>query len=138
MPVWRRYLVKENSGRLVELPSRVFDRADDGTAPIPGFAGRCLDVVAAVLVRERDGPPRIAEVSFTKLYFDKSGFVDPRKRDRMIRLMLQSGADRDGRSDAHSALAREFGWEPAPAELSAALFHLAPDSGGVRFSSTVH
>ncbi|WP_247886813.1 hypothetical protein [Azospirillum sp. SYSU D00513] len=134
MAVWRRYLVKETTGRLVELPARLFDRADDGTAPIPGFAGRCLDVVAAVLVGERGTPPRIAEVAFTKLYFDQSGYVDAGMRDRMIRLMLQSGTDREGRSDAHHALEREFGWTPAPAELSAVLFQLDPDptAGGAR------
>jgi hypothetical protein len=134
MAVWRRYLVKESSGRLVELPVRQLDRADDGTAPIPDFAGRCLHVVAAVLVGERGSPPRIAEVAFTKLYFDQSGFIDAGMRERKIRLMLQSGTERDGRSAADRALKREFGWDPGPAELSAVMFQLDPDpaAGGVR------
>ena len=144
MPVWRRYLVKETSGRLVELPSGLYDRADDGTAPIPDYAGRCVEVVAAVLVGEQGAVPHLAEVAFTKLYFDQSGYVDTAKRDRMIRLMLESCADRRcpaaGKhppqskcailarraSAARDELVRDFGWEPAPAEVSAAFSHLDP------------
>ncbi|WP_448207252.1 hypothetical protein [Azospirillum sp. sgz302134] len=143
MPVWRRYLVKETSGRLVELPSRLYDRADDGTAPIPDFAGRCVELVAAVLVGDGARAAQVTEVAFTKLYFDQSGFVDAAKRDRMIRLMLESCADRrcrtavkstvkkagrpgcaalSERADAaRTELMRDFGWNPAPAEVSAAL-----------------
>ncbi|MBP2292486.1 hypothetical protein [Azospirillum rugosum] len=102
MPVWRRYLVKETSGRLVELPSRLYDRADDGTAPIPDFAGRCVEMVAAVMVGATGRDVQVTEVSFTKLYFDQSGFVDQAKRDRMIRLMLESCADRRCPEDAKS------------------------------------
>lgn len=108
MPVWRRYLVKETSGRLVELPSRIYDHADDGTAPIPDFAGRCVEMVAAVMVGATGQDARVTEVSFTKLYFDQSGFVDVAKRDRMIRLMLESCADRrcpdDGKSSVRPAV----------------------------------
>jgi hypothetical protein len=139
MPVWRRYLVKETSGQLVELPSRTYDRADDGTAPIPGFAGRCVELVSAVLVGTPGTGARVAEVAFTKLYFDQSGFVDAAKRERMIRLMLESCADRRCRTTAprpatsdctalteradaaRLELMRDFGWSPAPAEVSAAL-----------------
>lgn len=138
MPVWRRYLVRETSGRLVELPSHAFDRADDGVAPIPDFAGRCVNLVAAVLVADEGGEPRLAEVEFTKLYFDASGFVDGSKRDRMIRLMLESTADRrcvtptqpgclDAAMRADAArheLAREFGWQPEPAEVNEVLYRL--------------
>ncbi len=138
MPVWRRYLVKDASGRLDELPSGLYDRADDGTAPIPDYAGRCVEVVAAVLVGEQGRAPRLTEVAFTKLYFDQSGYVDAVKRERMIRLMLESCADRRCRSPARpecAALARradaarhqltrEFGWDPAPAEVNAVLHHL--------------
>lgn len=138
MPVWRRYLVRETSGRLVELPSRTFDRADDGVAPIPDFAGRCVNLVAAVLVADEGGSPRLAEVEFTKLYFDASGFVDGPKRDRMIRLMLESCVDRrcaaptqpgclDAAVRADAArheLAREFGWRPEPAEVNEVLHRL--------------
>lgn len=150
MPVWRRYLVKEGSGRLVELSSRLYDRADDGTAPLPDFAGRCVELVAAVMVGATGGDARVTEVAFTKLYFDQSGFVDAAKRDQMIRLMLESCADRrcpDGagssgrrqigragcvadcasltrRADAaRHELMRVFGWKPAPAELDA-VFHV--------------
>ena len=138
MPVWRRYLVRKEAGHLVELPRRAFDRADDGVAPIPDFAGRCVELVAAVMVAEGDGRPRVAEVEFTKLYFDASGFVDVGKRDRMIRLMLESCADRrcasptqpgcaDAAARASAArreLEREFGWRPAPAEVHAVLDRL--------------
>ncbi|CAO3430880.1 hypothetical protein [Azospirillum doebereinerae] len=141
MSVWRRYLVKDVSGRLVDLPSRLLDRADDGTAPLPAYAGRCVEVVAAVLVGDRGAPPRVAEMEFTKLYFDQSGFVDAAKRERMIRLMLESCADRRGRSAgprldsdrmarragaARDQLTREFGWDPKPAELNAVLSRLDP------------
>lgn len=148
MPVWRRYLVKETSGRLVELPSRLYDRADDGTAPIPDFAGRCVEMVAAVMVGAPGRSAQVTEVAFTKLYFDQSGFVDAAKRDRMIRLMLESCADRRCRSvkaatgvppvegrggpadcadlsrradAARLELMRDFGWKPAPAEMNAVL-----------------
>ncbi|HYG90304.1 MAG TPA: hypothetical protein VD978_29060 [Azospirillum sp.] len=138
MPVWRRYLVRETSGRLIELPSRVLDRADDGVAPLPDFAGRCIELVAAVLVAGEGGEPRLAEVEFTKMYFDASGFVDVVKRDRMIRLMLESCADRrcvsptqpgciDAamRADAaRFALEREFGWKPKPAEVHEVMHRL--------------
>lgn len=141
MPVWRRYLVREAPGRLVELPSRAFDRADDGTAPIPGLAGRCVDLVSAVLVGEPSGGTRLTEVAFTKLYFDSSGFVDAGKRERMIRLMLESCADarrpagspgaaaavRAG--EARLQLAAEFGWRPAPAEVSEVMHRLDPIPG---------
>ncbi len=140
MSVWRRYLVKDISGRLVELPSRLFDRADDGTAPLTAYAGRCVEVVAAVLVGDRGSPARVAEMEFTKLYFDQSGFVDAAKRERMIRLMLESCADRRcasiERPDcdhlirragvARDLLTREFGWAPKPAELNAVLSRLDP------------
>ncbi|MDQ2103217.1 hypothetical protein [Azospirillum isscasi] len=147
MPVWRRYLVKDSSGRLVELPSRQYDRADDGTAPIPDYAGRCVELVSAVLVGKQGGTPTVTEVAFTKLYFDQSGYVDAAKRERMIRLMLESCADRrcrkavkrpgctnctalEERADAaRSELMRDFEWAPAPAEVSAALFVLKPSSG---------
>lgn len=149
MPVWRRYLVKETSGRLVELPSRQYDRADDGTAPIPDYAGRCVELVSAVLVGKQGGTSTVTEVAFTKLYFDQSGFVDAAKRERMIRLMLESCSDRrsrktvnrPGRSDgtalaeradaARSELTRDFEWDPAPAEVKAALFVLGPPAGAM-------
>ncbi|MBB3265599.1 hypothetical protein FHW79_003228 [Azospirillum sp. OGB3] len=148
MPVWRRYLVKEPTGRLVELPSRQYDRADDGTAPIPDYAGRCVELVSAVLVGKQGAAPTVTEVAFTKLYFDQSGFVDAAKRERMIRLMLESCADqrcrrparRTGRTDcnalaeradaARNELMRDFEWAPAPAEVTAALFVLGPPGGG--------
>ncbi|HYH20476.1 MAG TPA: hypothetical protein VD995_17860 [Azospirillum sp.] len=138
MPVWRRYLVRQRSGRLVELPSRKYDRAEDGVAPIPDFAGQCVDLVSAVMVSEQGEQPRIAEVAFTKLYFDSSGFVDASKRDRMIRLMLESCADRRCRNSVHPGCAtlaeravaardqleHEFGWRPAPNEVSEVLHRL--------------
>lgn len=138
MPVWRRYLVRETSGRLKELPSRALDHADDGVAPLPDFAGRCVELVAAVLVAEEDGETRLAEVEFTKMYFDASGFVDVAKRDRMIRLMLESCADRRCASPtqpgcldaarragaARCELEREFGWKPAPAEVHEVMHRL--------------
>lgn len=136
MSVWRRYLVKDVSGRLVDLPSRLLDRADDGTSPLPAYAGRCVEVVAAVLVGDRDAPPRVAEMEFTKLYFDQSGYVDAAKRERMIRLMLESCADRapnrgqDGiarrAGAARAQLTQEFGWDPKPSELNAVLSRLDP------------
>ncbi|MBP2231006.1 hypothetical protein J2847_004317 [Azospirillum agricola] len=140
MQVWRRYLVKDVSGRLVDLPARLLDRADDGTAPLPAYAGRCVEVVAAVLVGDPKSSARLAEMEFTKLYFDKSGFVDAAKRERMIRLMLESCVDRrppsaacpDRDPLAHRAgtardlLTREFGWDPKPAELNAVLSRLDP------------
>lgn len=138
MPVWRRYLVRDASGRMVELPSRALDKAEDGTSPLPGFAGRCVDVVAAVLVGERGQSPQVAEVSFTKLYFDNSGFVDPGKRERMIRLMLESVADKRiaripnaARAEAavragaaRLQLADEFAWQPGPAEMNEVMLRL--------------
>lgn len=140
MSVWRRYLVKDLSGRLVDLPSRLLDRADDGTAPLTAYAGRCVEVVAAVLVGDRGSPARVAEMEFTKLYFDQSGFVDATKRERMIRLMLESCADRRCSAAeqpdcdrlirragvARDQLMREFGWDPKPAELNAVLSRLDP------------
>jgi len=144
MSVWRRYLVKDVTGRLVDLPSRLLDRADDGTAPLPHFAGRCVEVVAAVIVGDRKAHARVTELAFTKLYFDQMGYVDAAKRERMIRLMLESCADRrcpppsrgaapDGCAHlsrravaARDQLIREFGWEPKPAERDAALSRLDP------------
>lgn len=148
MSVWRRYLVKDVTGRLVDLPSSLLDRADDGTAPLPHFAGRCVELVAAVIVGDRGSHARVTELAFTKLYFDQSGYVDAAKRERMIRLMLESCADRrcaprrlDARKDAgqkdcdrlsrlagaaRDQLIREFGWEPEPAERDAALSRLDP------------
>ena len=93
MSVWRRYLVKDVTGRLVDLPSSLLDRADDGTAPLPHFAGRCVEMVAAVIVGDRKTHARVTELAFTKLYFDQMGYVDAAKRERMIRLMLESCAD---------------------------------------------
>ncbi|HEY0832598.1 MAG TPA: hypothetical protein VGE72_01710 [Azospirillum sp.] len=142
MPVWRRYLVRQTSGRLVDLPSRKYDRAEDGVAPIPDFAGQCVDLVSAIMVSEQGEQPRIAEVAFTKLYFDDSGYVDASKRDRMIRLMLESCADRSCRAASKSGvhpgcvtlaeravaardqLEHEFGWRPAPNEVSEVLHRL--------------
>lgn len=142
MPVWRRYLVREPSGHLTELSSRVFDRAEDCVAPLPDFAGQCVDVVSAVLVGEQGQNPTLAEMSFTKLYFDAVGFVDRSKRDRMIRLMLESCADRRCRAgidtagqtgcdeaarragQARARLASEFGWQPKPAEVTEVLHRL--------------
>lgn len=148
MSVWRRYLVKDVTGRLVDLPSSLLDRADDGTAPLPHFAGRCVEMVAAVIVGDRKTHARVTELAFTKLYFDQMGYVDAAKRERMIRLMLESCADRrcrpprkdvdrDARQDdcahlsrravaARDQLIREFGWEPKPAERDAALSRLDP------------
>lgn len=144
MSVWRRYLVKDVTGRLVDLPSRLLDRADDGTAPLPHFAGRCVEMVAAVIVGDRKAQARVTELAFTKLYFDQMGYVDAAKRERMIRLMLESCADRrcpppsrsaspDGCAHlsrravaARDQLIREFGWEPKPAERDAALSRLDP------------
>jgi len=144
MSVWRRYLVKDVTGRLVDLPSRLLDRADDGTAPLPHFAGRCVEVVAAVIVGDRKAHARVTELAFTKLYFDQMGYVDAAKRERMIRLMLESCADRRcpppsrGKTPegcahlsrravaARDQLIREFGWEPKPAERDAALSRLDP------------
>lgn len=141
MPVWRRYIVREASGHLTELSSRLFDRAEDRVAPLPGFAGQCVDVVSAVLVGEQGQNPTLAEMSFTKLYFDAVGFVDRGKRDRMIRLMLESCEDRRCRSGsvagrsgcdeamrragrARARLASEFGWQPKPAEVTEVLHRL--------------
>ncbi len=139
MSVWRRYLVKDVTGRLVDLPSSLLDRADDGTAPLPHFAGRCVEMVAAVIVGDRKTHARVTELAFTKLYFDQMGYVDAAKRERMIRLMLESCADsrcRPPRQDyaqlsrravaARDQLIREFGWEPKPAERDAALSRLDP------------
>lgn len=144
MSVWRRYLVKDVTGRLVDLPSSLLDRADDGTAPLPHFAGRCVELVAAVIVGDRKTHARVTELAFTKLYFDQMGYVDAAKRERMIRLMLESCADRrvalprrDARHEdsarlsrradaARDQLIREFGWEPKPAERDAALSRLDP------------
>ena len=144
MSVWRRYLVKDVTGRLVDLPSSLLDRADDGTAPLPHFAGRCVEVVAAVIVGDRKAHARVTELAFTKLYFDQMGYVDAAKRERMIRLMLESCADRrcppprQGAAQGNCAhlsrravaardqLIREFGWEPKPDERDAALSRLDP------------
>lgn len=151
MPVWRRYLVREASGHLTELSSRLFDRAEDRVAPLPDFAGQCVDVVSAVLVGEQGQNPTLAEMSFTKLYFDAVGFVDRGKRDRMIRLMLESCEDRRCRSGpvigrpgcddamrragrARARLAREFGWQPKPAEVTEVFHRLdLPVSSAIPF-----
>ncbi|WP_245986913.1 hypothetical protein [Azospirillum thermophilum] len=137
----------------MELPSRQFDHADDGTAPLPGFAGRCVEMVSAILVGGRGDAPQVAEVSFTKLYFDESGFVDAAKRERMIRLMLESCADRicrrapAARPDcatlsrragaARDQLMREFAWNPQPAELNAVFRQLDAERPGAA-GPTVH
>jgi hypothetical protein len=75
----------------------------------------------------------VSDVAFTKVYFDADGFVDVSKRDLMIRLMLESCADRrssvaaaarDRQSltgFAHRArgrLDREFRWRPDRAVLN--------------------
>ncbi|MGQ9366767.1 hypothetical protein [Azospirillum sp. ST 5-10] len=151
MAIKRRYLVRDDSGRLVDLPSRTFDHADDGVEPIPAFAGRCIDLVSAILISEQGAQPHVAEVAFTKLYFDDSGFVDAGKRDRMIRLMLESCADRRCRTPetpdcaalnrrafaARTELAREFGWQPGPAEVDEVLHRLDP-RGAVEMAATLH
>ena len=154
MPVWRRYLVREPSGHLTELSSRLFDRAEDRVAPLPDFAGQCVDVVSAVLVGEQGENPTLAEMSFTKLYFDAVGFVDRGKRDRMIRLMLESCEDRRCRAAAagpsgcdeaarragraRARLASEFGWQPKPAEVTEVLHRLdLPQSSRISFSVPV-
>lgn len=156
MPVWRRYLVREPSGNLTELSSRLFDRAEDRVAPLPDFAGQCVDVVSAVLVGEQGENPTLAEMSFTKLYFDAVGFVDRSKRDRMIRLMLESCEDRRCRPGltpgvsgcdeaarragrARARLASEFGWQPKPAEVTEVLHRLdLPQSSSIPFTAPSH
>ncbi len=154
MSIRRRYLVREATGRLVELSSRRFDGADDGTAPIRAYAGRCVDLVSAVIVDgrdsgARDGAPRLTELAFTKLYFDSSGFVDAGMRDRMIRLLLESCADVRRREDvggddvrragaARRQLAHEFAWTPAPAEVGEVMVRLDEAAPVRPPSATVH
>lgn len=130
MVVQRRYLVWDEALGLTELPRRAFDLADDGVVPIPGLAGRCVKLVSVLLVGEGEGRSRVADLDFSRLYFDAAGYVDAGRRDRMIRLMLESCADRRGRADAECAgtagyargrLAAEYGWEPPPAVLAAVL-----------------
>jgi hypothetical protein len=127
MVVGRRYLIRQTSGDLVELSHRDFDRADDRIAPITGLAGRCVEMVSVVVVEAPDLRRVVSDVAFTKVYFDDDGFVDVSKRDLMIRLMLESCADR--RSSAAAALdrqsvagfahrAREFRWRPDKAVLN--------------------
>jgi len=73
----------------------------------------------------------VSDVAFTKVYFDNDGFVDVSKRDLMIRLMLESCADRRSSAAAldrqslagfaHRArgrLDREFRWRPDKAVLN--------------------
>jgi hypothetical protein len=150
VPVLRRYLIKDMSGRLVDLSSRAFDHAYDGTIPLPDYAGQCVDVVAAVLVGNGHSAPHITEVAFTKLYFDDSGFVDAGRRDRMIRLLLESCADRRGKErspadrqslarragQARQSLDREYAWRPAPAEVSEVLMRLDGQGTGGRTMAT--
>jgi len=148
MAVGRHYLIRQSSGDLVELSRRDFDRADDRIAPIAGLAGRCVEMVSVVLVECPDLRPVVSDVAFTKVYFDQDGFVDVSKRDLMIRLMLESCADRippsrrpanddsaparirdtrltnDRMIFAHRArgrLDREFAWKPDPAVLTQVL-----------------
>jgi hypothetical protein len=132
MVVGRRYLIRQSSGDLVELSHRDFDRADDRIAPITGLAGRCVEMVSVVVVEAPDLRRVVSDVAFTKVYFDDDGFVDVSKRDLMIRLMLESCADR--RSSAAAALDRqslagfahrargrldrEFRWRPDKAVLN--------------------
>jgi hypothetical protein len=133
MVVGRRYLIRQTSGDLVELSHRDFDRADDRIAPITGLAGRCVEMVSVVVVEAPDLRRTVSDVAFTKVYFDADGFVDVSKRDLMIRLMLESCADRrssvvaaalDRQSltgFAHRArgrLDREFRWRPDRAVLN--------------------
>ena len=94
MVVGRRYLIRQTSGDLVELSHRDFDRADDRIAPIAGLAGRCVEMVSVVVVEAPNLRRVVSDVAFTKVYFDADGFVDVSKRDLMIRLMLESCADR--------------------------------------------
>lgn len=94
-------------------------------------------------------------MEFTKLYFDQSGFVDAAKRERMIRLMLESCADRRCSAAeqpdcdrlirragvARDQLVREFGWDPKPAELNAVLSRLDPsrlDAAATAGAHTLH
>ena len=133
MVVGRRYLIRQTSGDLVELSHRDFDRADDRIAPITGLAGRCVEMVSVVVVEAPDLRRTVSDVAFTKVYFDADGFIDVSKRDLMIRLMLESCADRrssvvaaalDRQSltgFAHRArgrLDREFRWRPDRAVLN--------------------
>lgn len=133
MVVGRRYLIRQTSGDLVELSHRDFDRADDRIAPIAGLAGRCVEMVSVVVVEAPNLRRVVSDVAFTKVYFDADGFVDVSKRDLMIRLMLESCADRrssvaaaarDRQSltgFAHRArgrLDREFRWRPDRAVLN--------------------
>jgi hypothetical protein len=89
----------------------------------------------------------VSDVAFTKVYFDADGFVDVSKRDLMIRLMLESCADRrssvvaaalDRQSltgFAHRArgrLDREFRWRPDRAVLNEVMIRFdLPLSGGI-------
>lgn len=149
MGIGRRYLVWDAAGRFTELARRDLDRAESGAAPLSGFAGRCVHLVSIILVYEKGGVPRIWDLDFSRLYFDDDGFVDGGKRDRMIRLMLESCADQSTRAAplaarlgtgfegsgvevdrdrlidlaglARRRLAAEFGWEPSPDVLDAVL-----------------
>ena len=147
MVVGRRYLIRQTSGDLVELSHRDFDRADDRIAPIAGLAGRCVEMVSVVVVEAPDLRRVVSDVAFTKVYFDTDGFVDVSKRDLMIRLMLESCADRrasvvaaalDRQSltgFAHRArgrLDREFRWRPNRAVLNEVMIRFdLPLSGGI-------
>jgi hypothetical protein len=91
--IGRHYLVRMSGGGLCDLPRRDFDGAEDGTAPLPGFAGRCVDLVTVLLDYRPRGERVLTAVEFTKVYFDQNGFIDPAMRERHIRLMLESCAD---------------------------------------------
>ena len=133
MVVGRRYLIRQTSGDLVELSPRDFDLADDRIAPITGLAGRCVEMVSVVVVEAPNLRRVVSDVAFTKVYFDADGFVDVSKRDLMIRLMLESCADRRPRAAARPAndlsapsrargrLDREFAWKPDPTVLTQVL-----------------
>jgi hypothetical protein len=145
MLIGRRYLVRQASGHLTELPEQEFDRADDGVAPIASLAGRCVEMVAVLLIEDRRRIPRVYDLAFTKVYFDDRGYVDVSKRDLMVRLMLASCIDQrptverelatlSGKvprlpnlngeqrtsfaNQARGRLAQEFAWRPDPTVLS--------------------
>ena len=107
MAIARRYMVRLSCGTLVDLPRRAFDGAEDRVAPLTQFAGRCVDLVFVVLVKN-GGRPLISHIDFPRVYFDRDGFVDSGMRTRMIRLMLES-CRHEG---ARASLNREFAWNP--------------------------
>jgi hypothetical protein len=112
MTVARRYLVRLASGGLADLPRQVFDRAEEGVAPLSEFAGRCVEFVQVVLVKDADRSI-ISHIDFLKVYFDRDGFVDAGMRARMIRLMLESCRHETARMN----LSREFAWRPTRSVL---------------------